>query len=161
MQENETSTSVNAMKNIPQKLPVLALASDRLVHEDGRVISKAPRKEIPNTTNNTKNSKLATQLVARLFSAAGPKINVTRKPRNVKIRTMDAAYNTALRIPSDLVLLLLVKKLTVTGIMEYTQGVSSASKPPPKAAKNIHKSDWPVTPLKEVEAVSGRPAAAL
>ena len=41
----------------------------------------------------------------------------------------------ALRMPSARVLLRLVKKLTVIGIMEYTQGVSTASKPPSSAPK--------------------------
>ena len=44
-------------------------------------------------------------------------------------------------MPSALVLLRLVKKLTVMGIMAYTQGVSTASIPPPKANRNNHNKD--------------------
>ena len=47
----------------------------------------------------------------------------------------------AFLIPSDLFLLLLVKKLTVTGIIEYTHGVINANKPPAKAVKNIQVND--------------------
>lgn len=45
-------------------------------------------------------------------------------------------------IPSARVLLLLVKKLTVIGIIEYTHGVSTAARPPPSAARNSHSSDF-------------------
>ncbi len=48
----------------------------------------------------------------------------------------------AFLIPSALFLLLLVKKLTVTGIIEYTQGVINASKPPAKAVRKIHHKDF-------------------
>ena len=42
---------------------------------------------------------------------------------------------------SCLVLLLLVKKLTVIGIIEYTHGVSTASRPPINAAKKRPRND--------------------
>ena len=51
----------------------------------------------------------------------------------------------AFLIPSDLFLLLLVKKLTVTGIIEYTHGVISANNPPAKAVKNIQIKDLVAT----------------
>ena len=51
----------------------------------------------------------------------------------------------ALRMPSARFVLRFVKKLTVTGIIEYTQGVNKASNPPPKAARKIHHSERPPT----------------
>ena len=50
---------------------------------DGNVISKAPKNEMPNTTNKTKNAKLNQTLVAKLFIASAPKINVTPKPNKI------------------------------------------------------------------------------
>ena len=51
----------------------------------------------------------------------------------------------ALRMPCARFVLRFVKKLTVTGIIEYTQGVSKASNPPPKAARKIHHNERPPT----------------
>ena len=89
VQENETTTSVSAIKKIPAKELTPALLSALLAHEEGSVISKAPRNETPNKTNKAKNTMLAIQLVARLFKAAGPKINVIKKPSKVNMKTMD------------------------------------------------------------------------
>ncbi len=91
VQEKDTNTRVRAMKKIPMKLPVPALESDLFIQEAGRFISNAPKKEIPKTRNNTKNTRLAIQLVARLFNAAGPKINVIKNPSKVKITTIEPA----------------------------------------------------------------------
>ena len=91
VQENDTTTSVKAIKKMPRKLVVLAFASLLFVQLDGSVISNAPRNEKPNTKKSAKNTRLAIQFVARLFKAAGPKIRVTKKPSNVKITTIDAA----------------------------------------------------------------------
>ena len=88
--EKEIRTSVSAIKNIPRKLCMPALVSLFVAHEAGRVISKAPRKEMPNNKNTAKKIRLAIQLVASLFNAAGPKINVIKKPSNVKMIMMDA-----------------------------------------------------------------------
>ena len=108
VQENETNTSVNAIKNIPAKLPMPALLSTLLDQDDGRFISKAPKKEMPNKRKMAKNSKLAIQFVANWFKAAGPKTTVIKKPSNVNINTIDAAYNKAFFLPSATLLLLLV-----------------------------------------------------
>ena len=91
VQENETTASVRAIKKIPRKLPVPALLSAFVDQDAGSVISKAPRKEIPNRRNRAKNTRFAIQLVARLFKAAGPKISVTKKPNSVKMMIMEAA----------------------------------------------------------------------
>ena len=88
--ENETTTSVSAIKKIPKKLPVLALLSALFPHELGSEISKAPKKEIPNNKNIAKKIRLAIQFVARLFNAVGPKITVIKNPSNVKIKTIEA-----------------------------------------------------------------------
>ena len=59
------------------------------VQPDGSVISNAPKKEIPKMKNSAKNIRLAIQLVAKLFKAAGPKTSDTKKPTNVKMTMMD------------------------------------------------------------------------
>jgi hypothetical protein len=87
--EKETTTKVSAIKKIPIKLPVLALLSALFPHELGRDISNAPKNEIPKIKKIRKNIRLAIQLVARLFNAVGPKITVIKKPRSVKIITME------------------------------------------------------------------------
>src|SRR5690348_9454369 len=101
--ENETTTRVRAIKNMPTKLPVPALLSALLLQELGNSILKAPKKEIPKIKNTRKNTRLAIQFVARLFSAVGPKITVIKKPSKVKITMMDTEYETAFFIPSTLV----------------------------------------------------------
>ena len=89
VQEKETTASVRAMKKIPKKLPVPALLSALVDQEEGSVISKAPKKEIPNRRKRAKKKRLAIQLVAKLFKAAGPKMTVIRKPNNVKMMTIE------------------------------------------------------------------------
>ena len=51
VQENETSTKVKAIKNIPKKLLVPAFDSDLFIHDDGNAISKAPKKKKRKTKN--------------------------------------------------------------------------------------------------------------
>ena len=87
--EKDTSAKVKAMKKIPKKLLVPALLSAWVDHDDGRAISKAPKKENPNNTKRRKKNRLAIQLVARLFNAAGPNTKVTRKPINVNMMIME------------------------------------------------------------------------
>ena len=82
-------SQVLMVKKIPRKFVVPALLSARFDHDDGSVISNAPKNEIPKTRNNAKKKRLAIQFVARLFNAAGPKINVIKKPSRVKIITID------------------------------------------------------------------------
>ena len=92
------------------------------VHDDGRVISNAPRKDIPNMTNKTKTNKLNIALVDNWYSVSLPKIIVTKRPSNVKIAIIEIEYRVAFFIPWARVLLLLRKKLTVTGNMAYKHG---------------------------------------
>ena len=73
VQENETSASVKAIKNILNSpVAVSAFLSNLLVQEDGRVNSKAPKKEIANNNSNPKNNMLNIALVERLFNAFSP-----------------------------------------------------------------------------------------
>ena len=85
VKEQDIITRVSAIKKIPIKFFVPALLSARLAHEEGNSILKAPKKEIPKTRNSAKNIRLAIQLVARLFKAAGPNMSVIKNPNNVKI----------------------------------------------------------------------------
>ena len=82
VQENETNDKVNAIrKMLSNPLVCSALLSTALLHLDGRVISKAPKKDAANTTNIKKNRMLNTALVERAFKALAPKINVMAKPK--------------------------------------------------------------------------------
>ena len=87
--EKETITNVNAIKNMPPKLETLALLSVTFVHEEGNVISKAPKNDIPNIIKMIKNIRLAIQLVERLFNAVAPNANDIRTPKIVNIVTID------------------------------------------------------------------------
>ena len=49
VQENDTSTRVNAIKKIPSKPPLSAPASLLFTSDEGNVISKAPRNDAANT----------------------------------------------------------------------------------------------------------------
>ena len=55
------------------------------------------------------------------------------------MKIIDKPYKMALLIPLARVVLLLVKKLTVSGIIGNTQGVSNANNPPKKPRINILK----------------------
>ena len=99
VQEKETSERVNAMKNILSN-PVVesALLSSFVVHEDGRVISNAPRKEIAKTTRSKKNIILKIAFVARLLRALAPNAPVMIKPRATYIITIETPYVIASQI---------------------------------------------------------------
>src|ERR1043166_1487032 len=66
VQENDTITSVSAMKKMPLKELVPARKSVLLVQEEGSVISKAPRKEIPKMIKTAKKKRFAIQLLESL-----------------------------------------------------------------------------------------------
>src|ERR1019366_8391351 len=61
--ENDTNTNVSAIKKIPEKLLWLAFESTLLVHDEGNVISKAPKKDIPKIMNNINTKILKAALV--------------------------------------------------------------------------------------------------
>ena len=79
--ENDTMTSVKAMKNRLSR-PVVrsAAASTRFDHESGNLSSKAPKNEMANSTNNRKKMMLHTALVAKALSALAPKMALTARP---------------------------------------------------------------------------------
>ena len=81
VQENETSTSVNAMRKMLRRPVVLpAFSSTLFVHDDGNVSSKPPRNDAPKATSIRKKKMLNTALVERAFNAPAPKISVTQIP---------------------------------------------------------------------------------
>jgi hypothetical protein len=85
VQLKETTTKTNAIKKIPIKLLVLALVSNLLLHEEGSVISKAPKSEIPNIKNtaNTKRlNHILDEITYMVFSLKNMLIN---KPTTAKI----------------------------------------------------------------------------
>jgi len=129
--ENDTNDNVNAIKNMLSKPPVFsAFESTALLHLEGSVISKAPKKEAAKTTSIKKKKMLKTAFVDNEFKALAPNIPVTNSPKPTYITTIDAPYVQASRIPFFLSLLRFRKKLTVIGIIGHTQGVNKASSPP-------------------------------
>ncbi|GHT56814.1 hypothetical protein AGMMS49982_23850 [Bacteroidia bacterium] len=79
--ENDTSTSVNAIKKM-LKMPVVvsALLSILLDHEAGKVSSNAPKNDTANSTSSAKKIRLNTALVDKSFSALAPNSTVTSSP---------------------------------------------------------------------------------
>ena len=64
------------------KMPVVvsALLSILLDHFEGSLMSKAPKKDMANTTSMAKNIRLNTALVAMSFSLPAPKASVMAMP---------------------------------------------------------------------------------
>ena len=58
VQEKETKAKVKAIKNIPKKPPLLEAESAFVTHELGKLISKAPKNEMANTTRRKKKNIL-------------------------------------------------------------------------------------------------------
>ena len=82
VQEKDTSESVNAIRKILSKpLVASALLSTALLHLEGSVSSKAPKKEAANTTSIRQKRILNTAFVESAFNALAPKINVMAKPK--------------------------------------------------------------------------------
>ena len=81
VQEKDTNTNVNDIKKILM-MPVVesAFVSNLLVQEEGNTISKAPKNEMANTTNNKKKMILKIAFVERSFSALAPNIPVINNP---------------------------------------------------------------------------------
>src|SRR3954469_10431251 len=71
VQEKETMANVSAIKKIPLKLPIPALASVRVAKSPGNLISKYPKKEIAKTTNTTKKARFNQTFVEILFKISG------------------------------------------------------------------------------------------
>lgn len=84
VQENETSVKVNAIRKMLSMPLVLSyLESTALLHDEGKVISNAPKNEAANTTNIRKNRMLNIALVDSAFNALAPNIKVMDRP-NIK-----------------------------------------------------------------------------
>ncbi len=81
VQLNDTNARVKAMKKMPNTPPRSVLASILFTQLEGKVISKAPRKEAPKTTSKTKKARLNQMSDARALSASEPKNTVTVSPR--------------------------------------------------------------------------------
>ena len=97
--EKDTSTRVNAMRNILKRPDVLlAFSSTLFVQEDGNVSSNPPRNDAPNTTSIRKKNILNTALVDRALSAPAPNTSVTAIPSNRYITTIEIPYMAASRI---------------------------------------------------------------
>ena len=87
--ENDTNANVNAIRKMLSSPVVLSdFASILVDHDDGNVISNAPKKEAANTTKSKQKKILNTAFVAKAFRALAPKSNVTAKPSNTYITTM-------------------------------------------------------------------------
>ena len=87
--ENDTNTSVKAMKKMLSRPVVLsALASTAVDHRDGSVISNAPKNEMANTTRSAKKMRLNTAPVAISLSLPGPAMSVSRMPSTRNITMM-------------------------------------------------------------------------
>ena len=80
VQEKETTAKLADIKNKPIRPLLSELESILFTNELGKVISKAPKKEAANTTNNRKNRKLKIPLVDRAFNASAPKAMVINIP---------------------------------------------------------------------------------
>ena len=79
--ENDTSVSVNAMrKMLSSPLVFSDFWSILLLHDEGSVISNAPKNDAANTTSSRQKKMLNTALVDSALSALAPKSSVTTRP---------------------------------------------------------------------------------
>ena len=80
--ENETIARVRAMRKILAMPDVERLLELTLLpHDEGRVMSKPPRKLAAKTTRSKKKNMLKMALVERALSWFAPQIDVTTNPR--------------------------------------------------------------------------------
>ena len=83
VQEKDTKTKVKAINSILTNPVVFsAFRSILVLHDEGRVISKTPKKDMAKTTKSTKKKRLKNALVERLFNALAPKSSVITMPNN-------------------------------------------------------------------------------
>ena len=82
VQENETNTSVKAIKKTPIKPPLSDFASTVFTKFDGNTISNAPRNEIPNKINMVKKSIFGIQCVLKKFAKLAPAKKAKSVPKN-------------------------------------------------------------------------------
>ena len=137
VQEKDTSTRVRAMKKMPASPFLPEAASLLFCQEEGRTISKAPKKEAAKTMNTRKKMMFGSQCVASQLKMSA--VTVSPPSRRVRpmmttigtvySRTMKSPYMKALNRPSWTLSDPFRKKETVIGIIGNTQGVSSMAKP--------------------------------
>ena len=84
VQENDTSTSVRAMKNTPARPALSDFLSDEFTSFDGSVISNAPKKDAAKSMNTTKKMMFGSQWVASQLNMSA----VTVDPPNAQVRPM-------------------------------------------------------------------------
>ncbi len=80
--ENDTRVRVNAMKKMLRS-PVVRSAVESILfaHDEGRVMSNAPKKETANTTRSRKKIMLHTALVDNALSELAPNSAVMISPK--------------------------------------------------------------------------------
>src|SRR5688572_20354488 len=83
VQENETRTSVKAIKKTPSQPPLSAWASALVSHELGKVISNIPKNDMAKIRKIRKNITFGNQCVLRKFAASPPKSRATNVPIRV------------------------------------------------------------------------------
>ena len=87
VQENDTSTSVRAMKKMPASPFESAFASVLLTIHEGMVISNAPKNEAAKTMNTRKKRMFGSQCVASQLNMSA----VTASPPRMRVTRMIAA----------------------------------------------------------------------
>ena len=88
--ENDTSTSVSAMKKTPGRPPRSALRSLRLTIQPGSVISNAPKNDAAKSMKTMKKIRLGSQCVASQLKMSA----VTASPPSRRVSRMIAAMGT-------------------------------------------------------------------
>ena len=155
VQEKDTSTRVRAMKKTPTRPPRSAFLSLLLTREEGRVISKAPKKEAAKMRKTAKKMRLGSQWVANQLNisavTAAPPIRrvrpMMRQMGTVYSRTMNNPYIKALKRPAAGEADPLRKKDTVIGTIGKTHGVSSMASPQRMASRTRAQREPPAVPL--------------
>ena len=88
--ENDTNVRVKAIRKILSMPLVFSdFMSILLLHDDGNVISNAPKNDAANTTSRRQKKILKMALVDRALRALAPKSKVTTSPRTTYITTIE------------------------------------------------------------------------
>ena len=90
VQENDTSTSVRAMKKMPASHLESALESVLFTIHEGMVISNAPKNDAAKTMNTRKNRMFGSQCVASQLKMSA----VTASPPSTRVMRMMAAMGS-------------------------------------------------------------------
>ena len=87
--EKDAKESTRAIKNIPTTPPLSAFESAAFTQDDGNCISKAPKKDIPNTNSMRKKKRLNQTLVDISFNKLEDPVTTTSKPNKTCIATIE------------------------------------------------------------------------